>query len=190
MQVSHVSALLILLFAAQGYPLTTKADEWLCVMEAAGYCLLRCQQQLSEELQKHFFPKPGVQIGDCMHRWVPIQILVWPWSHRKYTWLYTNCRRCSRCRLHCCALQTSPFATAKCESGGNARCFLGDHCGDKISMPCKAVEILPLTLAMQGFHPLCFFLLLLCFTKLCIVWDSSKIAFIKLTERLEGSRKD
>lgn len=132
MQVSHVSALLILLFAAQGYPLTTKADEWLCVMEAAGYCLLRCQQQLSEELQKHFFPKPGVQIGDCMHRWVPIQILVWPWSHRKYTWLYTNCRRCSRCRLHCCALQTSPFATAKCESGGNARCFLGDHCGDNL----------------------------------------------------------
>lgn len=127
-----------------------------CVMETAGYCLLRCQQQLSEELQKHFIPKPGVQIGDCMHRWVRIQILVWPWSHRKCTWLYTNCRRCSCCRLHCCSLQTTLFANTKCVSEGNARCFLEDHCGDKISVPCKAVEILPLTLAVQGFHPLCF----------------------------------
>lgn len=68
MQVSHVSALLVLLFAAQGYPLTTKAGECLCVTETAGYCQLRYQQHLSEELQKGFFPEPGVQTGDRMHR--------------------------------------------------------------------------------------------------------------------------
>lgn len=68
--------------------------------------------------------------------------------------------------------------------------FLEDHCGDEIPAPCKSVGVLPLTSAKQGFHPLCFIFLLLCCTKLGIVWDSSKIVFIKITEHLEGSRKD
>lgn len=158
-------------------------------MEAAGYCLLRCQQQLSEELQKHFFQSQAFRLvtactDECLSKsWFDHGVTG---STLGYTQIAEDVA-VAGCTAVLCKHLRLQLQNVRVEVMHGV--FWGITV-ETISVPCKAVEILPLTLAMQGFHPLCFFLLLLCFTKLCIVWDSSKIAFIKLTERLEGSRKD